>query len=93
MWMSRWVVSYDISEDKARQKIAKILLDYGERVQYSVFECELEKEDLKKLIGKLSVLIDGGDSIRYYMICQSCRKKTIFIGRSDMHTDLDFFIV
>ncbi|RJP64442.1 MAG: CRISPR-associated endonuclease Cas2, partial [Candidatus Abyssobacteria bacterium SURF_17] len=32
-------VSYDVSNNKKRSKIADILKDYGHRVQYSVFEC------------------------------------------------------
>lgn len=32
------VVAYDISDDKRRQKIAKILLNYGVRSNYSVFD-------------------------------------------------------
>ena len=33
-----YVVSYDIGSDKLRNKVAKVLLGYGNRVQYSVFE-------------------------------------------------------
>ena len=36
-----FVVSYDISDDKRRTKIHNTLKSYGQRVQYSVFECDL----------------------------------------------------
>ncbi|MEW6376162.1 MAG: CRISPR-associated endonuclease Cas2, partial [Thermodesulfobacteriota bacterium] len=39
-----YVVSYDIPDDQRRIKIAKILEDFGDRVQYSVFECLLEQD-------------------------------------------------
>ncbi|MCA9742068.1 CRISPR-associated endonuclease Cas2, partial [candidate division KSB1 bacterium] len=35
------LVSYDIVDDKQRTKLAKRLQNYGQRVQYSVFECDL----------------------------------------------------
>ena len=36
------LVTYDIKDDKKRNKVCNILKDYGNRVQYSVFECYLE---------------------------------------------------
>ena len=36
-----YVVSYDITSDRLRNKIAKTLEGYGTRIQYSVFECRL----------------------------------------------------
>lgn len=45
--MSRrfYMVSYDISDDKRRTRIARALLDYGDRVQYSVFCCQLSDRE------------------------------------------------
>jgi CRISPR-associated protein Cas2 len=39
-----YIISYDIPDTKRRTKIAKTLLDFGDRVQYSVFEAELTDE-------------------------------------------------
>jgi len=39
--MMLYVISYDIPDDERRLKVAKILLDFGRRVQYSVFEAHL----------------------------------------------------
>lgn len=44
-----FLVSYDVSDDKRRNKVAKRLLDYGERVQYSVFCCQLNARELLRL--------------------------------------------
>ena len=33
----RMVIAYDISDDRRRLRVAKLLLSYGDRVQYSVF--------------------------------------------------------
>ena len=52
--MSLYVAAYDISRDSSRQQVANVLLRYGRRVQWSVFELDLEPEEideLKRLIG------------------------------------------
>lgn len=90
--MHRWLISYDVSSDKHRQKIAKTLLDYGERVQYSVFECDINEKELKRLISKLTKLIENSDSIRYYRLCSACLSKAIFTGRSN-YVDTEYLVV
>ena len=47
------LVSYDISNDKRRDKVAKTLLGFGDRVQYSVFFCQLSPREKIQLIAKL----------------------------------------
>ena len=39
-----YVVSYDISSDRLRNKVARTLEGYGTRIQYSVFECKLSEK-------------------------------------------------
>jgi CRISPR-associated protein Cas2 len=51
----RYVISYDISDNKLRNKFVKIIEKYGERVQYSVFEFELSPKEFKNLINELKV--------------------------------------
>ena len=82
MVQQMYLVSYDISSDRLRNKIAKMLEGYGERVQYSVFECLLTQPQFAEMYGKLLVLMDAGDdgNIRIYDLCQNCRKKLRFIG-------------
>ena len=62
-------------------KIFKILKDYGQWIQYSVFECELEKKDYLKLRARLEKVIDREeDSIRFYFLCAKCQDKIEKIG-------------
>lgn len=49
----RYLVSYDISDDKRRDRIFKTLKDYGDHAQYSVFFCELSGRELAELRGHL----------------------------------------
>ena len=45
-----YLVCYDISSNKYRKKVADILLNYGKRIQYSVFECRLDKKDIRSFV-------------------------------------------
>ena len=70
------VVAYDISDDKRRTKLHKALMNFGAPVQYSVFECILGKEGLKKMKAAVErVIKDDKDLVRYYYICDACRKR------------------
>ena len=44
-----FLVSYDIVNDKRRSRIAKLMLGYGERIQYSVFCCQLNQREILRL--------------------------------------------
>ncbi|RKY04682.1 CRISPR-associated endonuclease Cas2 [Candidatus Poribacteria bacterium] len=76
------VVSYDIRDDKRRQKICDELKNYGDHVQYSVFECDLTEEQIKELQSRLGKLINRRqDSIRYYFLCGRCASRIQIQGR------------
>ncbi len=51
-----YIVAYDISDDKERRAVVKVLQHFGERVQYSVWLCYIEKPQLKKLHARLDEL-------------------------------------
>jgi CRISPR-associated protein Cas2 len=76
------VISYDVQDDRRRTKIHKALKSYGTWVQYSVFECELEKKDYLRLRNRLDHLIDKeeGDSVRFYFLCEACAGQVERIG-------------
>ncbi len=89
------VISYDIVDDRRRNRVAKTLLDYGARVQYSVFEID-DLEKVSEIEEKLSALINiTEDSIRFYQICQGCGKKKKIMGKdkSPYTSDQDYIII
>ena len=49
----RYLVSYDISDDKRRSKVFELLEGNGDHVQYSVFLADLTEQDLVRLRGRL----------------------------------------
>ena len=77
-----YLISYDIANDKLRRKVADCLLDYGRRVQYSVFECEISNKNYKELYKKLTTLVAEQEevSIRCYFLDKSCVERLMVIG-------------
>lgn len=77
-----YLISYDISSNKIRNKVAKTLQDYGIRVQYSVFECRIDKKRYKELYHKLLKLTEEEEdvNIRFYHLDQKSEEKTEIIG-------------
>ena len=86
------VISYDISEDKRRTKIHKMLKSYGQWMQYSVFECDVTDSQYAKLRSRLSQMIKPEeDSIRFYFLCACCHPKVERIGGEEVRDETIFF--
>ncbi len=74
-------VAYDITDDKRRNKVAKILKDFGMRVQYSVFECNIDRKAFLRLQNRLQKAMNmKEDTITYYHLCAACEKQIDRIG-------------
>ncbi len=77
----KYLVSYDIASDRKRTKAAKVLEVYGVRIQFSVFECELNKTEVKQLRKKLEEFINlKTDSLMFFPLCENCYNKKITLG-------------
>ena len=88
-----FVVSYDIEDDKSRTRLSKLLLDYGDRVQFSVFQVEAEREEMSNLIRKCAAHIGNSDSIRIYPICATCESSIQVLGQDTAPGDVDHAIL
>lgn len=88
------LVAYDISNDRRRTRLHKRLLDFGSPVQYSVFECILDQEQINKMKLEVRKIIRPRfDHVRYYIICQTCRGKIEVIGRHEVTREQATIIV
>lgn len=76
------VISYDIPDNRRRNKVSKFLLDHGgERVQRSVFECHLTSKQYAAMLTQLRKLIQADeDSFCLYRLCESCRGRAAYLG-------------
>ncbi len=80
------LVTYDVSvvtSDGRRRlrNIAKVCLDYGMRVQNSVFECEVDPAQFTVLKNELLEIYDPSeDSLRFYFLGKRGRQKVEHLG-------------
>ena len=80
------LITYDVNtEDAAGRKrlrqVAKQCVNYGQRVQNSVFECSLDVAQLKFVQSKLLKIADlGKDSLRFYNLGNNYQNKIEHFG-------------
>ncbi|HCB14068.1 MAG TPA: CRISPR-associated endonuclease Cas2 [Gammaproteobacteria bacterium] len=67
--MATWAVAYDISDDKRRLRLHRLLRGFGEPVQKSLFVCQLDgrrKVRLEKLLR--AEILDAGERLDLFLI-------------------------
>lgn len=80
------LITYDVNTttpagQKRLRKVAKTCVNYGQRVQNSVFECSLDPAQLRDLKGILCEIIDEKkDSLRFYNLGKHADKHIEHIG-------------
>jgi CRISPR-associated protein Cas2 len=68
----RYLLIYDITEDRARTKVADLCLDYGlERIQYSAFWGDLPRTLQEELLLKIRRVLQGKTAdVRLIPLCE-----------------------
>ena len=80
------LVTYDVRTAetggaKRLRRVAKACRDYGQRVQYSVFEIEVDPAQWTSLRARLEGLIKSEhDSLRYYFLGANWRRRVEHVG-------------
>jgi CRISPR-associated protein Cas2 len=83
------LVSYDVSTkdgtgERRLRRVAKACKNYGQRVQYSVFECILDPAQWTVLRDQLIREIDEEkDSLRFYFLGSNWRRRVEHIGAKE----------
>jgi CRISPR-associated protein Cas2 len=75
------VIAYDVESNRRRNRLVKLLKDYGERVNLSVFECRIKRQTYGKLKKEVSSVVDmKKDSVLFYELCMQCIQKKDSFG-------------
>lgn len=91
---TRYLICYDIRCDERRGRVAALLEDHGTRVQYSVFECDLDQRTLLKVRrGLMRQMDQGTDSVRIYILCRRCEAGVDYFGTGPILGDDNVVIV
>jgi CRISPR-associated protein Cas2 len=83
------IVSYDVATNdntgkRRLRRVAKTCKDYGQRVQYSVFECIVDPSQWTKLKARLISEIDlGKDSLRFYYLGSNWQHRVEHVGAKE----------
>jgi CRISPR-associated protein Cas2 len=75
-----YVVTYDIGDDKRRNKVVKLMESIGTRMNFSVFECMLTDTQYCNMCKQLEKLIvHREDWINVYPLCTECYARITYI--------------
>lgn len=76
-----YIIAYDIADDNKRNKISEYLAGWGRRIQKSIFECDLNREELNRVMSYIHGLIDETqDRCHIYRLCAECTSCKIVFG-------------
>lgn len=80
--MRLWMICYDMTDDRDRRRMEKLLYGFGEKVNFTVFECALKAVQFDQLWQSMTDLINPEtDNLRAYPICRWCEERVNFQGR------------
>lgn len=74
------IVFYDISNDKIRYKIVKILESYGIRMQKSVFQCEVSLRQFIELKIKLESIAEFNEDVSIVIVEINKKDKVYYLN-------------
>ena len=84
----------DAAGRKRLRQLARQCVNYGQRVQNSVFECSVDAAQYKQLQAKLLAIMDmEKDSLRFYNLGNSYQKKIEHFGAKGTYDPLDALMV
>lgn len=93
------LITYDVNTETAAgrkrlRQIAKQCVNYGQRVQNSVFECLLDASQCKQLQHKLvSIMDEKTDSLRFYYLGNNYQTKIEHFGAKETYDPEDVLMI
>ncbi|WP_346675619.1 CRISPR-associated endonuclease Cas2 [Enorma phocaeensis] len=93
------LITYDVADTATDgagrlRRVAKLCTQYGQRVQFSVFECLLEPAQFEQLKHDLLDVIDiERDSIRFYNLGSNWKRRVEHFGAKEGYDPQGFLMV
>ena len=89
-----YIVCYDIADERRRARVAGTLLDFGRRLEESVFAVNLDEELTAKMKQRLERLIEETeDTLHLFPLCAACAGKMEVMGRGEKPEDKPFYVI
>ena len=84
----QYVICYDIADDLRRSRVASALLDFGARIQESVFMAHLDDVLAGRMRERLTRLVDADrDRVHVFEACGACEKRVWTLGTGQLARD------
>ena len=90
----KYVIAYDLADDHRRTRLVNVLLDYGSRIQESVFFADLNTRLYEEMIGKMERLVQQDqDVVHVFPLCAACVEKKVVLGNGQVPEYKEFYII
>jgi CRISPR-associated protein Cas2 len=88
------IVAYDISDERRLQRVAKVMLDYGVRVQKSIFEITASNTVFLVMKRRVEeIIVAEADGVKYFPLCERCAGSVEIIGQGQFtDTDREYYV-
>lgn len=88
------IVAYDIADDKRLTRVAKVMLDYGARVQKSIFELTVTPQVFREMKERVEkIIVWEKDGVKYFPLCERCSGTMEIIGQGEfIDPDREYYI-
>jgi CRISPR-associated protein Cas2 len=89
------IVAYDIADPRRLAKIARLMMDYGQRVQKSIFEVSVTPSVFQQMKANVEEIIEyEKDGVKYFPLCEKCAGTLEIIGQGRfVDPDVEFCIL
>jgi CRISPR-associated protein Cas2 len=89
------IVAYDIAHPRRLTRVAKIIKDYGIRVQKSIFEVMVDDKRFFEMKARIEDEIEPAeDGVKYFPLCEKCAGTLENIGNGIfIDPDKEFYVI
>jgi len=90
----QYVICYDIADDWRRDHLASLLLNYGKRVQESVFVANLDNDLADRMSAEVKKAFDvDHDRVHIFHLCGNCVGGTLVFGTAEVVEDRAWYVI
>ena len=89
------IVAYDIADPRRLNRVAKVIKDYGIRVQKSIFEVDVDSRHFAEMKARIEGEIEPAlDGVKYFPLCEKCAGTVEIIGQGIfIDPDEEFYVL
>ena len=89
------IVAYDIADEKRLARVAKVIKDYGIRVQKSIFELEIAPQTFTEMKARIEKeIVPEEDGVKYFPLCEKCAGTLEIIGQGIfIDPDEEYYVI